>query len=456
VGVTKALGIVIDFSDLASRRAPAASTTRAVGAVRGTRGGGFVWSGAVHSDDASGLRLHLSNFHLPRGAALYAYNEGGQVRGPYVADGPNGTGDFWTHTIAGPTLSLQLTVPGGASASWDDVATFDLAEASHLGPRAAFGTTPAEHAGSTLCSFNEPCIQNASCSPVPAAIAPAEDAVALIQFGSFPFVYLCTGGLVADADGATQIPYFLTANHCIGRARQAATVEAFFQFSTPCGGACIDPSGVVPSTLGADIVASDKATDFTLLRLRENPPAGSVFLGWSSAAVASANGTPLFRLSHPAGAPQAYSEHVVDVNRPTCTSWPRGDRIYSSDVYGGTEGGSSGSPVLNAAGQIVGQLSGGCGYNVDDPCDDVANATVDGAFAAYYTQVASILGAEGSSTTTTLATTTTTLVSTTTTLASTTTTTTLGACGGAGVACSDAADCCSGTCRGRPGNRTCK
>jgi len=469
IGVTKRVGLVVDFNDLAGHRVPAAPQDRSVGAVSGLVAGGFVWSGAVHSDDATALRLHLANFHLPRGAALYVYHEGGQVRGPYTDDGPSGTGDFWTHTIVGSTMRLQLTVPSGAGANASDAATFDIAEVSHLGPRAPFGGTPVEQAGSTLCSFNEPCVENASCSPIPTAIVPARDAVAMIEFGSFPFVYLCTGGLIADSDGATQIPYFLTANHCINRSRDAASVEAFFQYSTPCGGVCVDPNGTVPSTLGSDIVASDKATDFTLLRLRQPAPAGSVFLGWSSAPVAFSDGTPLFRISHPAGAPQAYSEHVVDVNRPTCTSWPRGDRIYSSDIFGATEGGSSGSPVLNAAGQIVGQLSGACGYNVNDPCDAVSNATVDGAFATYYSQVASILGG-GGTTTTTIATTTSTTVATTTTsttvaststtsttLVSTTTTSTVPpACALPGDTCSVATDCCSGTCRGKPGSRACK
>jgi hypothetical protein len=77
----------------------------------------------------------------------------------------------------------------------------------------------------------------------------------------------------------------------------------------------------------------------------------------------------------------------VDTSAPTCTSWPRGNRIYSHDVYGATEGGSSGSPVVNDMGQIVGQLSGACGTNVNNVCDSSNNATVDGAFAAYYDQV---------------------------------------------------------------------
>jgi hypothetical protein len=48
--------------------------------------------------------------------------------------------------------------------------------------------------------------------------------------------------------------------------------------------------------------------------------------------------------------------------------------------------------VVNGDGLVVGQLSGGCGTNVYETCDNENNATVDGAFAHYYDQVAPYLG----------------------------------------------------------------
>jgi hypothetical protein len=145
---------------------------------------------------------------------------------------------------------------------------------------------------------------------------------------------------------------------------------------------------------GASILSTNSTSDYTLLQL-DAIPGGRAFLGWNTTAVAYSNGTSLYRLSHPSGAPQAYSEHSVDTSAGTCSSWPRGSWIYSRDTYGATEGGSSGSPVLDAAGEIVGQLSGGCGTNVNDVCDNVNNATVDGAFAAYYANIAAWLDPGG-------------------------------------------------------------
>ena len=47
--------------------------------------------------------------------------------------------------------------------------------------------------------------------------------------------------------------------------------------------------------------------------------------------------------------------------------------------------------MVNGSGQIVGQLYGACGTNLNDVCDAANNATVDGAFAAYATQGADAL-----------------------------------------------------------------
>jgi hypothetical protein len=116
-----------------------------------------------------------------------------------------------------------------------------------------------------------------------------------------------------------------------------------------------------------------------------------VRLGFTNAAVANTNGVALHRVSNPNFGPQVYNEQTVSTSAGTCQGWPRGERIYSYATLGGTDGGSSGSPVVNASNQVVGQLSGGCGTNVSNPCDNVHNATVDGALAYYWNSVRTLL-----------------------------------------------------------------
>lgn len=418
-GVTRPVDARIDVRGLGD------GTRRMVHGAARSSADGTVWTGAAISAGAYGVRVHFTDVSLPRGSALYVYNEAGAAYGPYTGRGPNGSGEFWSHMVPGDTAFVQLRQPAGAPP-----ASFRIGELGHV-DRALIGASP--QAG-TLCSFNAECVESAACTSS-AAVADAEDGVASILFASGRFLFLCSGGLLTDTDTATTIPYFLTANHCISSSSEASSMEAFFFFTaTQCGGGCYDPDGVVPSTLGASILATNSTSDYTLMQLAEPSPAGAVHIGWNATAVANSNGTPLYRISHPQGAPQGYSEHVVDTSRPTCSTWPRGNWIYSSDVLGATEGGSSGSPVVNAAGQVVGQLSGACGFNVNETCDSESNATVDGALAAYFGSVDQFLDPSSGG----------------------------GdpdpppSCAPKGASCTANSDCCSNGCKGKSGAKTCK
>jgi hypothetical protein len=288
----------------------------------------------------------------------------------------------------GDRAILQLRHFGSVSEEALEDTWFVISDIGHIGSKFL--------QGEGHCSYNEPCVQNVSCGADP-AVDDARDAVAHMEWISGPFIYMCTGGLLADTDPSSSIPYFLSANHCISREKDARDLECFFQLTVGCSDGCPDVFETRAShpqslrTLGATIKATNSDSDYTLFELSEPAPGGSAFLGWTTAPVANSNGDRLYRISHPGGAPQAYSEHSVDTSRTTCRSWPRGPWIYSEDLYGATEGGSSGSPVVNASGQVVGQLSGACGYNIDDPCDSASNATVDGAFANYFDEVSQFL-----------------------------------------------------------------
>jgi lysyl endopeptidase len=391
VGLSQALSVDVAFNQVKLSKLRGNPHKLAVGAVEATADGGYVYSAELSSPGAVGLRVQFAGFNLPAGAAIYLYSEDGQVFGPYSGKGPMGSGEFDSHTLASDSVTLQLRQTGPASQSSMNSTRFQIVGLGHIRPRFMEGE----------CSYNEGCVVNAACDS-DAAVADAEKAVAHMLFRSGGSYYICSGGLIADTDTSNNLPLFLTANHCIGRERDASSLENFFQFAASgCGDTSLCEASYTSlraefdRTLGASIVSTGKNADYTLLRLAENAPPGTVSLGWNSTPVASSNGTDLFRISHPGGAPQSFSQHDVDANAPTCTAWPRGDRIYSRDVIGATEGGSSGSPVVNSAGDIVGQLSGACGTNLSDNCDASNNATVDGAFAAYYSTVAPFLNGGG-------------------------------------------------------------
>jgi V8-like Glu-specific endopeptidase len=392
IGTVKALNAHVRFDDLT----PSALKGRRVrehGVLQGTDDGGLVWTASLRSEGATALQVRIDGFFLPPGAELWFYTTAGETHGPYTWAGPQATREFWTNSVSGSEAYLQLRMSGPVSQEDLRRLGFVIADVVHIDESILKrGSGPEAASSAGFCSYNASCVESGEC--VGPEWNDVRNAVARIRFNSGPFAYLCSGGLVADT-GASGTPYFLTANHCISRSGEASSMEAFFQYRSTanCGSAnnCGSPSSSVPRTLGATILSTSSTSDYTLLRLSQPAPTGSHFLGWTTASVATANNTQLFRFSHPAGAPQAYSAHVVDTSRPTCSSWPRGAWIYSSDVFGATEGGSSGSPVVNAQSKLVGQLSGACGFNVNDSCDKNANATVDGAFANYYNAVSQFL-----------------------------------------------------------------
>jgi hypothetical protein len=384
VGLVKTVGAKFSFRSLDS-------LTR-------TADGGFVWTGAVESRGATALRLHFTNFNLPNNSVLYIYGLNGDAFGPYTGRGHTNSGEFWSHTLTGPVAYAQVRHFGPISERELRSISFDIESAGYLSekflvpfylpkePEAEGLSGAAAH-----CPDNEDCVEDASCYSG-GAIGDAKKAAAAMQWVSGAWIYMCSGGLIADSDPGTQIPYFLTANHCISKGRDAANLECYFQYATSnCGGTC-EPIENFPRTLGAAVKDSGRNGDHTLLQLDENPPSGSVFMGWTNQPVTE--GTKLFRISHPSGAPQAYSEHTVDYSYVECGGLAHGEFIYSYDDVGATEGGSSGSPVMNMSGQIVGQLYGGCGYTLE-VCDAVENRTVDGAFAFYYPDVEPFLGGGG-------------------------------------------------------------
>ena len=435
VGVARPVGTSVDFA--AARALDKGTVGLNLGAARATGGTGFVWTAAVHVPGATAIRLHLTGVDLPAGAKLYAYNLAGQAFGPYGGRGLYGDGVVHTHTVFGDRMFLQLHAPAGA----ERAPRLTLAEigamgarfaAPRYGPRGAFtaeGLTAVVEAASNLCPINVDCVVNAACTSS-SAVNAAKDAVASILFQSGANFFICSGGLVADTVSSSTIPYFLTANHCIGSGSEAASVETYFDYATTCNSPnCTQPYNNTGETVGSTIKSTNSTSDYSLLQLSSAPttPDGvATYLGWQTTAVANSNGTALFRISHPRGSPQAYSEHVVDTSKGTCRVWPRGNWIYSRDTLGATEGGSSGSPVVNGAGQIVGQLSGACGTNVNDSCDEVNNATVDGAFAAYFNSVAPFLSPGG------------------------------GGCLPKGASCTTSSQCCSNNCKGPAGGKTCK
>ncbi|MCI0415886.1 serine protease [bacterium] len=370
------------------------------GVAMPTREGGLVWAGVVTSKNAGAIRLHVEDMSLPGNMELYLYSRNGQAYGPYTGAGPHDTGEFWTATIFGSEAILQLHVSSAATKLDLRGASFRVLEAGLITPRFAGSLQNSSHAPVAQAPpqpgwpcGNPNCVVDATC--VGGIANSLKLAVAKMEWIQGAFIYTCTGGLISD-NNPSQNNFFLTANHCISKNNSAKNVNLYWRFATSScnGSSCPSNSGWPYQTSGATVSKTGRKGDFSLLHLNSAPPSGSVTLGWTTTPVANSNNTDLYRVSNPNFGPQVYSQHRVDTSAPTCSSWPRGERIYSRDITGAIDGGSSGSPIVNGSSQIVGQLSGTCGLNPSSPCSSGPgedNATVDGAFAFYYATVQPVL-----------------------------------------------------------------
>jgi hypothetical protein len=299
--------------------------------------GSRVWRLTLGVQGARGVRVHVSGVKLPEGCELLVFETGdpSTARGPYTAATLGGRPAFWTGAVFTDAVTVECHVPRGVAP--DGVAlTIDRVAHIYREP----GMVPKE--GS--------CHNDVSCFP---AWASAADGVAgLGAFYDDDYIF-CTGCLLNDLDDSTWIDFFLTANHCVANQSEADDTEFYWFFQTDtCGGGA--PS-IASSTItggGADYLAGKtykKGSDFALLRLRSPSPDGATFNGWSTNIPVPTE--TLTCIHHPDGAHKRIS--FADLIDNDSDFW------YVDFYDGATEPGSSGSPLFNGSGQVIGQLYGG-------------------------------------------------------------------------------------------------
>ena len=396
IGISRDLAQPVALTGRPSGLRPGFERSLSGGIVRMEGDGRVSWTTAFVSPGAIALRLHFSEAYLPAGSRVFVYTDRGEVKGPYTFDGGVGSEGFWTQSVSGEQVYLEVQIPAAAAST----APCKLAVSQVVHRFAAEAAAAPAAPQDTSCFTDVACITSAD---FPALNSATHAAAALDFIDTTPPAgeFLCSGALIG-ALGDTSTPYLLTANHCFSTQASATSLQATFNFKdSTCNQTPFPPEGS-PSTVGSTLLATGENSDFTLVRLSQTPPAGSFLLGWSSSAAATSNGTKLYRISHPAPSGEAWPQYfnresVVASPVSICDDATQANFIYASQEVGGTTGGSSGSPVMLADGTLVGQLLGKCPItSTSDPCANSAFYQLDGAFAVSYPSLAQWLNPSSS------------------------------------------------------------
>ena len=308
----------------------------------GTAERNVVWRDVVSSPGAKFVRVHFKSFDLKEGDYVTVSNPSGSDFWTYTSKGPRGTGRFWSFAVDGDTAIVKL----------------------HAGPKGRSFGYQIDKVGHGTVDWTEPRVtaevicngdgrEPIACQTSNGAINTAQRPVNRMLFTSGGSQFVCTGWLVNGSQANTM----LTNNHCIQTQAEASSLQARFNYQkTTCKGRT---DAAATNFQGGTLLRTDALLDYTIMTLQGNPEAT-----WGELTATTKNvptGTQIWFIQHPGGA-QKEIGFWEDKRKTTRCKVDRINQTYvdtatnSQMAYGcDSEGGSSGSPIIEAAtGRVIG------------------------------------------------------------------------------------------------------
>ncbi|MFA7060363.1 MAG: trypsin-like peptidase domain-containing protein [Pedobacter sp.] len=319
--------------------------------------GGSLFGMRILSVGAVGIRLGLLIEHIPAEArfAFFTADSDEAVAPPVngdeivkllalnlaAGDSSNEGRTYWSPVVKGEEVVILVYVPKDID---PNELRFTIPRISHIFKE------PLSDKAAGACNLDTTCYSSWS---------DEAKAVAKMVFTESGDSFLCTGSLLADQDQSSMIPYFLSANHCISTQTVASSLETYwFWQSASCNDSARD-SRYSMLTEGAQLLYANSTSDTSFMRLNSQPPVGVSYLGWTTEDPSI--GANVTGIHHPHGDRKKISFGDFEGFYPYLGSTPvtNGNHIGIYWTLGTSEGGSSGSPLLNNSGQVIGQLHGG-------------------------------------------------------------------------------------------------
>jgi hypothetical protein len=327
-----------------------------------------LWQLTIKSEGAKSIGFGYSQFYMPDGAKLFLYNKNrSMLIGAYTSI--NNTENFYfaNEKVSGDEITFELLVP-------DDIKDAVLLNITELNYFYRGGETE------NVISVSDACEVNVNCTPEGTNWQDEKKGVCKLQIRVGSNFYNCTGSLVNNTS-QNCTPYVLLADHCHydgGAYPTAADYNAwifYFHYeSTSCTGT--SSSGTKTKT-GCTLKAHDtygsnqNGSDFCLVQINSAiiTTYNVYYNGWDRNNTASTSGVGIH---HPAGdimKISTYTNSLASVNfiGGSGTHW-QVTWAGTTNGHGVTEGGSSGSPIFNASGKIVGTLTSGSSCCTTDGC----------------------------------------------------------------------------------------
>jgi lysyl endopeptidase len=316
--------------------------------------GDRLWRLSVKSVNAFSLNFIFSNFRLAEGSIFFIYSRDKKVvLGAFTNKNNRDNGIFSTTIIRGEEAVFEFYEPADMAGK----SIIQLSKVIHAYKnifRYQFtGSDTQSEQNNQLKNFGDShsCNINVNC-PVGVPWSNEKRAVAMILNSNGR---ICSGTLLNNVKQDCT-PFFLTAKHCTDDEYLDKWVF-MFKYESPN---CNNIDGPTNFTLnGSTLLASDSASDFSLLRLHDIPPVSYdvYYAGWSAVDIPADS---CVAIHHPWGDIKKIS---FESDLLVSSAWDSGvpDSHWTVPAYtkGTTERGSSGCPLINKYHRVIGQLHGG-------------------------------------------------------------------------------------------------